>query len=321
MIVTKKHRQSLQYSLWCPLFTIRLSTKAVGVTIKRENYKISHRNIEGEEIDIHTIIIVMKQQILSTVKQWGRQRNFVATRAGSSHHKQRSHTGDGGSSSINTRDTSNLTDMNSCNSSEEMESRSVSEETNDHSHSTARSSRPVDLDEVDDMMMIEYFEQDDNNDDNHASKQSSTTTTTTGPVDLDKLEDDIHYYDDELEEEEEEEEEELCAKEDDKDDNNEEDEDHLVNYQENTATTSGDKDVVETGTSPVDMDNIHDLQSDFDTILDEHEDEFMVWTEHRARSRPKSFTDKKKKREPIRYGESCRRQQKSSLWATTETKN
>lgn len=62
------------------------------------------------------------------------------------------------------------------------------------------------------------------------------------------------------------------------------------------------------GSCPIDLDNIYDLQTDFDIILDEHEDEFMVWEENR-----------KKQRDSIRLGESCRYKRKLSQWCIAET--
>ena len=267
----------------------------------------------------------MKQHVLSTMNLWGSKRNIVE-RPGQKLTLRTSSISTN-STSTSTKDTSILTDS----SSDESDSRSVPEEINNNTSSvSSRRSGPVDLDEIEDMMaqgmLISYFEEgeeeDDDDDDSSSSKDNiASKGSLTGPIDLDKLEDDFHYYDHDDDDDEEEEEE--IQRNDNEDGNvNEklqlqsEDIVSVASDKEADALAEDDDDdddddddtIDQMGSSPIDLDNIHDLQTDFNMILDEHEDEFMVWEGNR-----------KKKRESLRLGESCRYKRQSSQWRNAET--
>mmetsp|Transcript_12472 Transcript_12472/g.20092 ORF Transcript_12472/g.20092 Transcript_12472/m.20092 type:complete len:243 (-) Transcript_12472:313-1041(-) len=200
-------------------------------------------------------------------------------------------------------DGSFLTDT-SCSSSSSGSNASTEKE---EDTTSTKHSGPVDLDEIDDelaqTMLIRYFEgSDDEELPSEVFKQSTNADSGSvysssishddsdgdlefeddddansggglgGPVDLDKLDDDYHYYDKALNDE----------------TDGLEAEDH------------GDS-------SPVDIDDMLELQLDFDSILDAHEDEFQVWRENRKVA--------------IKFGESSRRKRKSSSWKKTETES
>jgi hypothetical protein len=254
------------------------------------------------------------QHLLSTVNLWDSNRNI----GGPGQKLTLRTTSTSTSSSTKTNETSALT----YSSSDESDSRSVPEEINNNniSSSSSMSSRrsgPVDLDEIDDMMaqgmLISYFEEEEE-EVSPSKDNTELKCSSIGPIDLDKLEDDIHYYDDDNDDGEEEEE----TEGNDGEGSNangeiqrQSEEISTVASDEASALPVDDDDddtIDQIGSSPIDLDNIHDLQTEFDMILDEHEDEFMVWEGNR-----------KKKRETIRLGESCRYKRKPSQWRIAET--
>jgi hypothetical protein len=191
---------------------------------------------------------------------------------------------------------------------------------------------PVDLDILDEKMaeeeLIRYFEEEVV----VLVKDDGTSKMESGPIDLDMLEDDFYYYD--------------------KDEGTTEPEvkSHIqvqlatdganTRFQQNSMSrveavesrqdqivskcldTSDDNDgslcdnhsIGEIrGSAPVDIDDVYDLDTTFDSILDEHEDNFMVWTANRksvnaiiaAEEHRTTRIEKQQK-----YGQSLRREKK-----------
>jgi hypothetical protein len=181
----------------------------------------------------------------------------------------------------------------------------------DSSSSVGEDHGPVDLDEIDEKRveqdLIRYFEED--------GEEKDFPSTGTGPIDLDLLDDNFHYYDKSLEDHVDQSDdvtvpveniidirkEDILQKAGEQEGKQKRDEaredqisDRPSDSSELSETTDDDEETVDIGpffgeddegekrkSAPVDMDDVHDLEATFDSILDEHEDNFMVWTANR----------------------------------------
>jgi hypothetical protein len=216
---------------------------------------------------------------------------------------------------------------------------------------------PVDLDVLEEMMveeeLIRYFEEVEEGEVEQVVEEGGGRMSKmgTGPVDLDMLEDDFDYYDDDEEEEEEKEEDatdrdvktKQPVQENTSDNRStnmsvkvsmsrveteESRQDQMmkcqlfatINYDQNGSYLGTETNSIgeRYGSSPVDMDDVYDLETTFDSILDEHEDNFMVWTANRKSVNAILIAEEKrttrKEREQI-YGQSFRRDRKQWSFA------
>lgn len=167
--------------------------------------------------------------------------------------------------------------------------------TTDGSSSGGEDRGPVDLDVIDKQMaeeeLIRFFEE-------GGGENKVDPVGIAGPIDLDLLDDDIHHYDTSIDDVERDEDINLLV---------EQAEDFAicnnrtvpktidVADKEMAAESRGDEisdcqsvatekvinDWERQKSAPVDMDDVHDLETTFDFILDQHEDNFMVWTANR----------------------------------------
>ncbi|KAL3914693.1 MAG: hypothetical protein SGILL_006000 [Bacillariaceae sp.] len=176
--------------------------------------------------------------------------------------------------------------------------------------------------------MIQYFE-----DGGGASSSKVNERQKTGPIDLDLLDDDHHFYDEDrldafLEskvdtgssQEKEQEQAKQQKPEGQLDEHEEEDsQSDAGDYNDDDETTTcADDETVGGGlaSGPVDMDDILDLETAFDSILDAHEDNFNVWEANRQTVNKIQRAEERAKRNGSRYGQSLRRQRDLSRWSS-----
>lgn len=212
----------------------------------------------------------------------------------------------------------------------------------DSSSSVGEEHGPVDLDQLDEKMaemkLIHYFE------DGKETEETETSNLKSGPIDLDLLDDDFHHYDQFIDVSKLHKDSKLQNKFAAHDIRNNVQQGYVgVNIKKGTAesredqttqsqtsvsecldtdcdvdgvanrsgyqeSSSGDK----RGSAPVDMDDVHDLETTFDTILDEHEDNFMVWTANRKSINAIISAEEQAvtRSESRKYGHSLRRERK-----------
>ncbi|KAG7353454.1 hypothetical protein IV203_002809 [Nitzschia inconspicua] len=212
----------------------------------------------------------------------------------------------------------------------------------DGSSSVGEDHRPVDLDKLDEKMaereLIRYFEE--------GGEKEAGRRNATGPIDLDLLEDNFHCYDRSIDDVEDNNDMDFLVNQaedfskslivskrkecDVKGDTAEAKEDQVSAIQSGTSECSEltceednadysdpfheERNMGETGKSaPVDMDEVYDLETTFDSILDEHEGNFMVWTANRKSVNAILIAEEQASRRAAirKFGQSLRRERKS----------
>lgn len=218
----------------------------------------------------------------------------------------------------------------------------------------SKSSGPIDMDLLDDDYHYYDSEKEEDNSKNIKGKyneqdakkaltrsferdEKSARSHSTGLIDLDLLDDDFHFYDDEDE-----------VESNKKSNIHEEQQSGYIsrdrgNQPVNVAEGTTKKNIarqesfdrpcdamfsdgeeiaitddrnMQRKSAPIDTDDVYDLETTFDSILNEHEDNFMIWTSNRKSINAiLNAEEKAAARRSQRYGLSLRRERKSSRWS------